>query len=578
MSELTENEKSITEENRKVGRQIIAAGRVLDFNADTHWLSLDEQRIRNQRSSEEDLIFVQREVPYLVGECDNVSMGERPLDMLAYHWANVDHLKPLYTLSFKFETDWRISFIVPDSIEHSILSQNLCRLAIKTKSGYNILELDLKSYYDGCFHRRLQSSQKEGETLGELDDLEGAKAETRSRILSGTANKLESKEDQEICWSYFDRFRRESLDVINIYLTPTNQTDFIESEKERIKDEPYAWLYKSENPLATMYNHFKKKLFEENCDPIKIYQDITISLNEHKCENLACCTQKLFFLAMFSPFATSNGSRIVSHNIYNELEYVSVKGADPIDGIENFWKRIPWAFVSMYSETIGPGNIPSDPKKIFHEAPVWTGDLSEAKEKIQALLAEAYALKQSTIPPGAYHPISEGGFIQSVKLYEIQNEVIAVFVDREGGFMLMTCNPSLDAYNLRNDAHDYFYAAARAEVEETHPSLSGDEQYQKTKKLADEKTARLTVGFAYFLATLIRDFWVVEDRGSVFGKRIPSKKIPRLHSQRNSSVLVYLPRIRYSVQEKDRSDRLAYKTRKPHHVRGHLRKALNASS
>jgi hypothetical protein len=93
-----------------------------------------------------------------------------------------------------------------------------------------------------------------------------------------------------------------------------------------------------------------------------------------------------------------------------------------------------------------------------------------------------------------------------------------------------------------------------------------------------ESEARFELGIKILLASIIRDFWVVEERERVFGASMEVRKSPRLRADRGRPRIVYLPRIRYiNNLMDDQPDGLNLKARAPHFVVGHLRKALQAS-
>ena len=103
------------------------------------------------------------------------------------------------------------------------------------------------------------------------------------------------------------------------------------------------------------------------------------------------------------------------------------------------------------------------------------------------------------------------------------------------------------------------------------PVLSEGEHF------SGEFRERFELGLKVLLASIIRDFWVVEERERVFGASLEIKKSARLRGDRGKPRIVYLPRIRYVGDCHDRLDDLNLKARAPHFVVGHLRRAVQAA-
>lgn len=193
-------------------------------------------------------------------------------------------------------------------------------------------------------------------------------------------------------------------------------------------------------------------------------------------------------------------------------------------------------------------------------------------------MAEAVTLKHFTIPPGAYHPIDQGSNLHAVKLFELGDEVAAVFVDSRGDYLLATCCPCEGICRVVSPDFRFWQSQERAETaERTLNSESAVLKEEEIEKRALEKMERFELGVKFFLAVLIRDFWVVKDRQALFGSRRLVRRVSKLNSDRRNPVWIYLPRIRYQRDYHDHPDGLNLKVRKPHLVRGHLRKAVHAS-
>ena len=160
-------------------------------------------------------------------------------------------------------------------------------------------------------------------------------------------------------------------------------------------------------------------------------------------------------------------------------------------------------------------------------------------------------------------------------------EIAAVFADSRGDFLLATCNPRDRAIRVAHPDPDYLYRAeaararVRGEIGDNTPSA---ERVNLIQSRVQETLDRFTMGIKVFLATLIRDFWVLEERESVFGSARLVRKLPKLFSDRQKPVLVYLPRVKYVRKFRPEDETaLDYPVRVPHWVREHIRKTANPS-
>jgi len=183
-------------------------------------------------------------------------------------------------------------------------------------------------------------------------------------------------------------------------------------------------------------------------------------------------------------------------------------------------------------------------------------------------------LKQWTIPFAAY-VLLDVGEIEAAKLHEVGNEVAALLIDRKGDYFLVWVNPAEKNFSFVSTEELApalgAWSAIKFKREGKNP-LSPEGRH-----LIEEFEARFELGIKILLASIIRDFWVVEERERVFGVTMQVRKSPRLRGDRGRPRVVYLPRIRYIDSCKEQADGLNLKARAPHFIVGHLRKALQAS-
>jgi Holliday junction resolvase len=214
-----------------------------------------------------------------------------------------------------------------------------------------------------------------------------------------------------------------------------------------------------------------------------------------------------------------------------------------------------------------------DIEKVVSRTPVYQGALTDAEAFVNDLLCEAVALKQWTIPFGAYVQIDIGE-IKAVKLFEIGKYVACVLVDESGHYFLVWVDPYSQGVQFTHMLDIVSLAGVRDRLE-----FEGDikTKLEQPQQYPGNVLPRLLMGIKILLAAIIRDFWVVEERQRVFGVAVKTKKAARLRSDWGKKSVVYIPRIRYVGDIQKRADELNYVTRRPHFVVGHLRKALQAS-
>src|SRR5439155_3396651 len=285
---------------------------------------------------------------------------------------------------------------------------------------------------------------------------------------------------------------------------------------------------------------FKEKMTDENPCILDWVFKIHKELKPIGRGCLSYQARRLFTCALYCPEVTEFGLRLPSHDFENNFERVPLDPELMGSKAEHFWPRLPWDFLSFYREVVGASNCPVEPSTFFKEVPLFQGDLGEAQRLVDNLLAEAVDLKQGTIPPGAYHPIGQGSNLLAVKMFELGAEVAAGFADTKGDFFLATCNPRGRAIRVIGPEYEHLYrmecakAQPRGEIDDRKPS---SETVDRLQARVDETLERFEMGIKLFLATLIRDFWVVEERESVFGTASLVKRVPKLRADRHARVI-----------------------------------------
>lgn len=186
--------------------------------------------------------------------------------------------------------------------------------------------------------------------------------------------------------------------------------------------------------------------------------------------------------------------------------------------------------------------------------------LEDAMTTYAELLKDANSHAQWTIPWGAHVQLNLPEF-PIVELYPVEDEVYAVFRDQQNQFFVV-------ALGMKS-GHASMPVLLKNLPDK--PVDSGDWPFEKND---EAQTALLLL-----LATVVRDFKVVEERESVFSTKRMTRKQSRNKRNPEGMNVVYLPRIEYKNCNPANylSKFPQEKSRAKHQVRPHLRKAKHAS-
>jgi hypothetical protein len=309
-------------------------------------------------------------------------------------------------------------------------------------------------------------------------------------------------------------------------------------------------------------------------------------------QRLAYQLKGLLSAALFSVERTQCGLIVPSMDGLIDLDLVDLDPGTMGRRAGLFWERIEWFPSPFFRDAVGPGNIPVDPYELFAQCPALEGDVKEAEKHIQQFMSEAYALKSAVIPPGAYHPIDGGGLLAAVRLHEFDHEVAATFVTHDGSFFVLTMMPKDGDWKLHVARPEKLRTELATAIEQNgtlgatpiDPSLPFDLREERVKAEMERVDAELEkvtrpveLGLALFVSVLVRDFWVVERRETIFSEKRLVRKVAKLYSERLNPVIIYLPRIRYTRRLTSQSSaHLDNRSRRPHEVTEHMRRCANA--
>jgi hypothetical protein len=217
---------------------------------------------------------------------------------------------------------------------------------------------------------------------------------------------------------------------------------------------------------------------------------------------------------------------------------------------KEYWARLPASLFIDWGNLIAPHDVPISPETLFSG---WgtvklDADIPTVESSINSLLLEADSSRKWSIPPHALVEFKFGPFA-FCEVLEIGHDVYFVLRDHRWQFAICCVNPQTSVWALTAWAGEH-----------------GDRE--------DEVYAALKL----LLAAILRDFWVVEERESVFSTTSLPRRFAKQKGDENQRI-VYLPRVHYK-RKPDVSccvSSLDQERRRQHHVAAHLRRVQEAS-
>jgi len=290
---------------------------------------------------------------------------------------------------------------------------------------------------------------------------------------------------------------------------------------------------------------------------VKLLEDNTLGEN-------SSCPSDVFSLFLMSGRSTECGKYLTwMDNLNSTIEKLKIepdkftnrKYPHGSDALDTYWENIPMEARMQWGYVINGSDIPifsientllpyRDEKDKYSG---WknfkaTSSLEDITSCIEETLEEAVREKKWTIPYGAVVELAVGPFVK-IECYEFGYEICFVLRNKKNHFLIYFVNPREKCW---------------------YPSWFELEGQDETDKEID-------LSLKLLLATIVRDFWVVEERESVF-----SEKLERVAKQNKSKSTryVYLPRIKYihSANIAKLTKDLSYTGIKSHSVVGHVRR------
>jgi len=269
--------------------------------------------------------------------------------------------------------------------------------------------------------------------------------------------------------------------------------------------------------------------------------------------------RELLWAALLSPTATNSGLRRPWLDGRNKSGDVAVRYIDLDfnalgEDARGYWIDFEFNEIFDLGYVVTGKDTPIPRIPLYRQLADLRLDCTEieAGDAIAELLSEARENRQWSAPWGARVQIDVGS-LKYLDIYELEGEFMGLFRDLHERFMMIPVNVSTGRYSppmiLRAD--------------------------EKGKNVEENTQAALAL--VLIVASVVRDFLVVEDRQSQFLAR-PAKR-PRCATNQALSI-IYLPRVRYLHPDvRAFHNALAGDShRAAHDVNPHLRKVEKASA
>lgn len=230
------------------------------------------------------------------------------------------------------------------------------------------------------------------------------------------------------------------------------------------------------------------------------------------------------------------------------------------ENAKKYWKNLPSVIALNVGELVTANMQPAGLELIIGQIKnIRLGcDAREAENAIATMTDEANILNRWTIPWGARVQTRIGPFTE-IDFYSYADEISILLKTPDLHYRWAAFNLRKNAWNM-----NHIFTNRFEDISENIPE----------SRLADDAER----AFKLILASIVRDFVVLDERESTFAIRRDNAPHRRNKDDNNPQV-IYIPRIRYT-QSPDTNcleKGLEYESRRPHHVRAHQRRADSAS-
>lgn len=272
------------------------------------------------------------------------------------------------------------------------------------------------------------------------------------------------------------------------------------------------------------------------------------------------------FLLMYliSPKITKNGEYMPFIDLFEErkirtkkIDYLNLPNPEDFGLIEpiqlNYWNSFfnvmnsNQSFNANLFDVLEEFDCPIPNKvysKIFKNIKV--DDPEKVDELCSKLLEEAHIFKSWSLNNGAYFAIKFGPF-KAVQLFEIYEDIYAKFI---------------------TDNNFFYYYMINVQT------LKSTNDYILEYEIGKENAYHFRLALKQIVCALVRDYWVVEKKESIFSTENIKhyKYLPKSYKE-NPYKIIYLPKVIYEKKKTAEVcfDGMQYRERSNHFVRQHLR-------
>lgn len=304
-----------------------------------------------------------------------------------------------------------------------------------------------------------------------------------------------------------------------------------------------------------LLNRFKQNL----AGVLMMFVDQFAELPDDELSGFALTSSQILLHAFFeSAQVTSCGKYLpwLSEDAHMRTLEIQVRDFPEHVNPQEYWQRLPNDLHFGWGHLLDGSDVhvsKAELESMISSFPTCE-DPKACIEQADFLLAEANMHKQGCIPPNAVVQLPIGPFV-SLELREIGRNVLVA---------------------LRNSDSLVYYFTVEPDKSYWSAELPYDEVIPEAKLLAEKASAAIKL----LVAAVVRDFWVVERRETCFEQQA-SDSYPKKRKDTNTPRIVYLPRVRYSINNKPDIDSCARtfdsQTRRSHVVAGHVRKSSKRS-
>lgn len=272
-------------------------------------------------------------------------------------------------------------------------------------------------------------------------------------------------------------------------------------------------------------------------------------------------------LVLCAPQRTNYGKKLCTMKFSESFVSAYEINTEDYKNTENFWTLCSDITMRNFDLAVLTGGAPMlnrDLYNNFQNEFKLSPSVDELHQTIDDLWQEAQAGRQGLIPVGAFIKFAVGDFV-GVELYEAEDNIFCKWKTDSNHFLFGV---------LPIKAH-----AGQKRISPTFCQFGLEDNYfmeqeDEDLKKIEQNIEKILANLAIISASMIRDFWVIEERQSLFQSIAPDRLPKSLRKNLATSKYIYLPRVRYikNFDHQKIANNLNLTERSQHLVRQHFRK------